>query len=183
MFKEKSRFIPLVAVVVFAALVLSACTKEGSDSKNNNGADSSNFGLTECYNQCEEWGGDVDMCKENCDASNDKDSVWNQSDEDVAADNDSTFDSWESMPLVVPNFTTGDFVAGEEGMGSWIVDFENVTDDNAMSDYVEELEVYGWKASYMSATNMINGTKEGYTIMVNMDSDSNTVQIIVRETD
>ena len=177
--------IVLIIIIVGVFLMLS---RNGGNENNNSSSDTQNESsgnLTAehraCYDQCEEWGGEVAMCKENCDASFSEDSVWNDEEEDVVADNDSSFDSWEEMPLAVPNFSYGDFVSGEKGMNSWIVDFENVTDSNAMGNYVSDLEDYDWTVSYMSVSNMITGSKEGYTISISLDPDYNTLQIIVRE--
>ena len=171
MIKEKTKKALLLGAIAVSALSLSACTEKTDEDNNDN----------ECYAQCEEWGGEVDVCKENCDASEDADSVWNESDEDVAETNDTTFDSWEGMPLAVPEFMGGDFVTGVKGMGSWIVDYENVTEEDTMTDYVSDLEAYDWTASYMDVTNMITGSKEGYTISTSYDADYGTMQIIVRE--
>ncbi len=167
----------LIACVVLAISTLGGAAKEIEDQV------SSEMGSEEqsCYDQCDEWGGDIAVCKENCDASSSQDSVWNDDEEDVANDNDATFDSWEEMPLAVPEFTDGNFKSGLKGMGSWIVDYENVTDANALQKYADELEVYDWTASYMEITNMITGSKEGYSISVSHDTDTNEVQIIVRE--
>lgn len=177
--------IALIIIIVGAFLVMSLT---GGDDDNNSNSDTQNEStgnLTAehqaCYDQCEEWGGDVSMCKENCNASFNKDSVWNDDNDDVVADNDATFDSWEQMPLAVPEFMYGDFVTGEEGMGSWIVDYENVTDPNAMENYVSDLEAYDWSVSYTEVANMLTGSKEGYTISASLDPDYGTLQIIVRK--
>lgn len=169
----------LGSVILVTSFFLSGCTN-----KTEGGDISEDFNQNSCYEECVRFGGgeeNVEMCKKNCDASFDEDSVWNDDETDVVADNDASFDSWEEMPLAVPEFMYGDFVTGEAGMGSWIVDYENINDPQAMEKYVDDLEIYDWSVSYMETSHMLTGSKEGYTISASFDPEYGTLQIIVRK--
>jgi len=165
---------------------LSACSGGGSSSQTS--SDGDNFTEDTCYNQCEEWGGgdeNVAMCKENCDASFDESSVWNDDEEQY--NEDITKAEWPSdMPEVVPSFSYGKISGAETGMGSWIVDFEDVTDD-ALSNYTQDLKDAGWNASAIELTGMITGSydngneAEDYTVNVNMDREMKVAQIMIRK--
>ncbi len=179
--KIKKSMLLVLPVLIGSAVLFSACTKNNdvtSDS-NKDVSQVKDTALAECYQQCDEWGGEVDKCKQNCDASNDPDSVWNQTDEDIVADNDSSI-SWSDMPSVVPEFEHGEFVSGEEGMGSWIVEFNQVSDD-AFASYSQDLKDVGWKVSGIEMTGMITGSIDGYTISVTIDKEEKMAQIIVRK--
>ncbi len=175
-----------LAIFCFMTLftaVLAGC-HHAEENEQASGQNDDEFGKNECYAQCEEWGGgseNVAMCKKNCDASNDKDSVWNQSD-DKYNSNDSTAGSWPSdMPSEVPEFKYGSAQENVSGMGSWIVDFDEV-DEDALEKYEADLEDAGWSASVMSVTNTLNGKFEGkYTISVSHDKEYKQVQIMVRK--
>jgi hypothetical protein len=179
--KMNKSILLVLPILLASAILFSACTKDNNEANNNNTDVSQvkDTALAECYDQCEQWGGEVDKCKQNCDASNDPDSVWNQTDEDIVADNDSSM-SWADMPIVVPEFEHGEFVSGEEGMGSWIVEFDQVSED-AFSSYSQDLKDAGWKVSGIEMTGMITGSIEGYTISVNIDKEGEMAQIIVRK--
>ncbi|MBN2087270.1 hypothetical protein JW758_02900 [Candidatus Peregrinibacteria bacterium] len=167
-----------ILLILPAVLLLTAC---GGESVSDN--DSFKMETKECYSQCEEWGGgaeNVSMCKKNCDASNDENSVWN--DDEDKYNTEETVGSWPNdMPTEIPKFTLGKMTGNESGMGSWFADFEN-TPDSTLEDYKVALEDAGWSASIMSITNTLSGTLEGkYTIQVMRDPDYKNVQIMVRK--
>ena len=113
--------INLILAVILLTVSLTACSNGTSSVSTED-----DFDKNSCYSECERFGGgeeNVKMCKENCDASNDKDSVWNEDQDKYNEDTTST--EWPSdMPKVVPEFTYGDIVSSEAGMGSWIVDLK-----------------------------------------------------------
>ena len=142
-----------------------------------------------CYQQCEEWGGgaeNVSMCKKNCDASSDPNSVWNEdenkyNEEDNAGNGTAEFNWQDEMPAEVPEFTYGNFTGKAIGMGSWIIDFDNVSAD-ALEKYKVDLEGAGWTATIVPMANMMTGKYTStYSISVNHDKESSTLQIIVRK--
>lgn len=103
--------------------------------------------------------------------------------EEANVEETNTIAMWmEDIPEEVPEFTYGDVIQGEKGMGSWIVDFENVPAD-ALEKYNQDLKNAGWSASYIAMTHTITGNSDSgkYSIIVNMDPDGKVAQIIVSE--
>lgn len=179
--KIKKSMLLVLPVLIGSAVLFSACTKnnDGTNSSNKNVSQVKDTALVECYQQCDEWGGEVDMCKENCDAANNPDSVWNQTNEEIVADNDASI-KWSDVPSVVPEFNYGNFLSGEEGLGSWIVEFDGVAED-AFNSYSQDLKDAGWKVSGIEMTGMITGSIDGYTISATIDKEGEMAQIIVRK--
>jgi len=178
MAKRKLTQVILTGSILLLGFSLTGCTDTDDDTTNQ-----SNPELTECYTTCDDWGGnDVDICKKNCDASFDSNSVWNQDEgsDETDVDNENSISSWEDMPSEVPEFTSGDFVSGETGLGSWIVDYKNVNDD-ALESYDTILEDAGWQSGIIKVSGMITGSTDGYSITVNIDEYQDTAQIIVRK--
>lgn len=174
----------LFLCVIFCITLTSCGNNEVvNNSSNNNVDDSIKLDTDSCYDECERfWWGDenVEMCKKNCDASNDEDSVWNKESDDY--NNEEQSNSWSDyMPSELPEFTYWDAWESVEWMWSWIVDFQNVWED-ALENYKSELEANGWTASIMSITNTLNWKLEGqYTIQVMYDPDYQTAQIMVNK--
>jgi len=172
--------ISIAALVFVACLSLTACTSKPTNSN----PEANNFELTDCYDECERFGGggeNVKMCEQNCDASFATDSVWNEDDNKYNEDLAST--EWPNdMPDIVPMFTYGEVSGAVVGMGSWVVDFKNVS-ETALDDYTNDLESEDWSAGKIAVSGMIIGTYEGednYSINVNIDEYQNTAQIIVK---
>ena len=169
-----------VTLILIACLSLTACTSQPKS----NDSETDNFELASCYDECERFGGgneNIEMCEKNCDASFADNSVWNE-DEDQYNE-DLTSAEWPSdMPGVVPMFTYGEVSGAITGMGSWIVDFENVS-KTALDDYTNDLKSEDWSASKTTASGMITGAYEGennYSITVNIDTQQGVAQIIVK---
>jgi hypothetical protein len=172
---------PLHSIALFAIVFLSGCGS--TPGINNDDSTSANTAQMSCYEECEMYGGgsaNVAMCKENCDAAfASENSVWDKTFEDY--EEESTAGSWPSdMPNEVPEFTYGDTLESNSGMGAYFVDFENVP-STALESYKSDLEDAGWRASIMKITNTLSGSTDDYTIQVMMDPDYGQVQIMVNK--
>ena len=178
MFKNLSKSILLAGILCSSAFVLTGCIKKTSD----NDITTDNTELSSCYQQCEEWGGEVDICKENCDASDDEDSVWN--DEDDTDDQDYTYSSWPSdMPPVVPELEDGTFVGASYGFGTWVVDFKDITETD-VDKYMEELETEGWNMTFLATSGTIMGLYEGtdnHSMSGIYDSEEKELQLLIKK--
>lgn len=182
--KKKPVIIVGIVITMIAVIVIGAVLVINNKSDNQNDSTNSNPEAKACYDQCEEWGGgseSVGMCKENCDASYNQDSVWNQDDDQYNPDDSTSNVGWpSSMPSEVPEFTYGSVTGDVSGMDSWIVDFENVQ-DNALEQYEADLESEGWTVSVTSSAGLLTGSYGSeYTISINHDKEYKTLQIIVR---
>lgn len=176
--KKTTPFVAMTSLV----FVLSGCGSTPTTYTDNEST-SANTAQMSCYEECEMYGGgssNIAICKENCDAAYvSENSVWDKSHEDYEAE--STAGSWPSdMPSVVPEFTYGDALESNSGMGAYFVDFENVP-TTALESYKSDLEAAGWTASIMKITNTLNGSIDGYTIQVMLDPDYGSLQIMVRK--
>lgn len=172
----------------------------GSNIKTDSSCERFSDGISKesCYAQLAMDEADADYC-ENITSSNatKQECIDNSGGEDIAnlfddMDDDETAGvgdyadnggaTWEDMPGVTPEFVYGELVSVETGLGSYIADYQSTTPD-ALEMYTADLNASGWNASNIEITGQITGTYgTEYSIAVSIDSDYNTAQIIVTET-